>query len=333
MIWQSVNPVTEVGAMPIDQPRAHRPQTALVQMPIPSPARFARSRSLTVSTERGGGEYGIFDRSFPTNLKNVQPVKSSTVSRLTVAKREALNSGGSLLLESQDRPFNRQALAKTEQISNPLTGYFWVFAREDRLSPKAALSPRGQYGGAQAGGIVSYRFSGDDKAGLATFVRATTSLSVDGDEELAIGIKAKPLNNLPISLYAEQRFDPGSFGNRGTAFYVAGGTGPELVIAKTSLETYGQAGYLFSEDDSHFFDLAATLQRTILERGKYRMTMGAGGWAGGQEGLHRIDIGPRTNIHLPVGKADLRVSLDWRQRIAGNAAPDSGVAITVTSGF
>ncbi len=333
MVWQSVNPVTEVGAMPIDEPRVHHSQTALVQMPILSPARFARVRPLIDSKEQGGVEHSIAQDGFLTSVDSVQSVESSTASRLTVAKREALNSVDPFSVKSPDRLLNPQAFAKNEQISNPFTGYFWIFAREDSLSPKAALSPNGQYGGSQAGGILSYRFSGDDRTSLVAFVRASTPLSASGDEELAIGIKAKPLNNLPISLYAEQRVGPGSFGNRGTALYVAGGTGPDLVIAKTSLETYGQAGYLFSEDDSHFFDMAATLQRTILERGKYRMTMGAGGWAGGQKGLHRIDIGPRANIHLPVGKTDLRVSLDWRQRIAGNAAPDSGVAITVSSGF
>lgn len=136
-----------------------------------------------------------------------------------------------------------------------------------------------------------------------------------------------------MSLFVEQRMEAAGFQNRGTAFYLAGGTGPKRLPFELNLETYGQAGYILSDASSYFFDASATLQRKILARGNYKITAGAGVWAGGQTGLTRLDIGPRANIHVPVGAIDMQFSLDWRQRVGGNAVPDSGLALTVTTGF
>lgn len=223
--------------------------------------------------------------------------------------------------------------------SKPLSGYFWTFVRQSSgSSDLQSMAPTlqslgGQYGGSQAGAILTYRLTGNQQLGLSAFVRASTALSSTGEEELAVGMKVTPLPRIPISLFAEQRIGAKGFRNRGTAFYVAGGTGPDQLLFGTNLETYGQAGYIFSDDNSYFFDASASLHREILERGKYKITAGAGFWAGGQEGLTRLDIGPRANIHVPVGEMNMRFSIDWRQRVGGNAVPDSGVAVTATTGF
>jgi len=225
------------------------------------------------------------------------------------------------------------------QSSNPLSGYFWAFVRQGsgsgRFGSAAPIlqSPGGQYGGSQAGAILTYRLAGSQQRNLSAFVRASTAISDAGEEEIAIGIRARPFAKIPLSLFAEQRIRAGQLRSRGTSVYVAGGTGPDRVLTDTYLDTYGQAGFLFASDSSHFFDASANLQRELLKRGKYKLTAGAGVWAGGQQGLRRLDIGPRANIHIPVATADVQFSLDWRQRIGGNAAPDSGVAVTVTTGF
>lgn len=229
--------------------------------------------------------------------------------------------------------------AAPARASKALSGYFWVFARQSggsgRTGPLVpiAQSPGGQYGGSQAGAILTYRLAGASRRSLSAFVRASTALSDAGQEEVAIGIKAHPFAGIPLSLFAEQRAGTGRLRSRGTAVYAAGGTGPDMVFPHTSLETYGQAGFVFANDSSYFFDVSADLQRKLWAKGRYKFTAGAGVWAGGQKGLRRVDIGPRANIHIPVGTGNMRFSLDWRQRVGGNAVPDSGVAMTVTTGF
>ena len=121
--------------------------------------------------------------------------------------------------------------------------------------------------------------------------------------------------------------------NRGAAFYVAGGTGPEPVVEKITLETYAQTGYVLGDDETYFFDGSATLQRPITESGRKKLSVGAGVWAGGQRNIARLDVGPRADFAVPLGTGSARLAVDWRVRVAGDALPASGVAITVSTGF
>lgn len=268
--------------------------------------------------------------------------KSAKQSLPRVATVGRLDPGSAPVGRSMTSPFplsNPKTAAGLSASSNRLSGYFWVFARQDigtsrfGLSAQPLKSPRGQYGGSQAGAIMSYRLLGEPQHSLSAFMRASTALFVSGEEELAVGIRAKPFAKLPLSVFAEQRVGAGKFSNRGTSVYVAGGTGPSVLMADISLETYGQTGFVFSDEDSYFFDGSATLQREMWARDNFRITAGAGIWAGGQEGLRRFDIGPRANVHVPMGETELRFSLDWRQRVGGNTVPGSGAALTVTTGF
>ena len=62
--------------------------------------------------------------------------------------------------------------------------------------------------------------------------------------------------------------------------------------------------------------------------------LGAGAWAGGQEGAVRLDVGPRVSLPLDLGHGvSSRIALDWRLRVAGNARPESGPALTIASSF
>ena len=54
---------------------------------------------------------------------------------------------------------------------------------------------------------------------------------------------------------------------------------------------------------------------------------------GAQRGAARVDIGPSAGLVVPVGASAVRVTLDWRQRIAGDAAPGSGPALSIGSDF
>ena len=63
------------------------------------------------------------------------------------------------------------------------------------------------------------------------------------------------------------------------------------------------------------------------------MRLGAGAWAGGQEGATRLDLGPRASLRLRLGETASRLALDWRFRVAGEARPASGPALTLSAGF
>jgi hypothetical protein len=46
--------------------------------------------------------------------------------------------------------------------------------------------------------------------------------------------------------------------------------------------------------------------------------------------LYRVDAGPRVTMRV---RPNLKVHVDWRQRLAGNAAPGSGPAVTLAGDF
>jgi len=58
--------------------------------------------------------------------------------------------------------------------------------------------------------------------------------------------------------------------------------------------------------------------------------MGRGARRGRAAGL---DVGPSASLDLKIGAALARVSMDYRLRVAGDAEPGSGVAITLSTGF
>lgn len=230
--------------------------------------------------------------------------------------------------------------AMSVKLKRPrLNGYFWIFTRRasqangpEATGSRATIS-NGQYGGSQVGAILSYPILTSPDPGLAVYGRFSAALAPLAQEELALGIRVHPFDRFPLSIHAEQRLSTDSGGDRGAALYAAGGTGPRQIVEKLELETYIQAGYVLGDDKSHFFDGSATFQRPIIISDRKTLSIGTGVWAGGQRNVARLDLGPRADIRFPLGSKSARIAVDWRVRVAGDAQPKSGVAITLSTGF
>ena len=59
-------------------------------------------------------------------------------------------------------------------------------------------------------------------------------------------------------------------------------------------------------------------------------SFGLGVWGGAQPGLSRLDAGPRVTMQM---RKNVKVHADWRQKLAGNARPGSGPALTLSGDF
>ena len=75
-----------------------------------------------------------------------------------------------------------------------------------------------------------------------------------------------------------------------------------------------------------FADGGFTLTKPLF--GRY--SAGFGLWGGVQPGIYRVDAGPRVSMRV---RGNMRVHLDWRQRLAGSAEPGSGPALTLAADF
>ena len=210
--------------------------------------------------------------------------------------------------------------------ANRWSGYGWVFAREGGTP---GLAGGGQLGGSQAGLRLDYRLTDT----LALTGRASAPLETRRGAEAAIGLSWRPRPELPLTIIAERRIGLDRGGRDAFALMAAGGVGPVLLPEKFQLESYAQAGIVGAHRRDGFVDGAATLLRPVKKGDHVAAMVGVGLWGAAQPDVTRLDIGPRLKLRLGEGNTALGIALDWRLRIAGNAHPDSGLAVTLDGSF
>ena len=200
----------------------------------------------------------------------------------------------------------------------------WAIARGGVGLGASPSAP--QLGGAQGGIRADYALGG----GVALTGRVAAPAAGAG-REASLGIAWRPGGG-PLRFVAEQRVALDG-GRGGPALGVSGGVGDVPLPAGIRLDAYGQAGAILRDGIEHYVDGSARITRPLVELGGVSLDVGAGAWGGAQRGVLRVDIGPSIGVRAPVAGRTLRLSLDWRQRIAGSARPGSGPALSIGSDF
>ena len=208
-------------------------------------------------------------------------------------------------------------------------GSAWAIVRGGGGGSAGALLA-GQLGASQAGARLTYALG--ERRRVALSARIATPLSGRG-REAAVGLDWQP-TPMPLHLLAEQRL-PLDGQRGGPTLMLVGGINPTPVLAGFRLEGYGQAGAIKREGTSveAFGDGAARLTRVVASVGAARIDLGGGAWGAAQRGVRRLDIGATVGAAVPVAGTALRLTLDWRQRLAGNARPGSGPALSIGTDF
>jgi len=134
---------------------------------------------------------------------------------------------------------------------------------------------------------------------------------------------------------AEARFDRFADGKAHVraALFAVTEIAPIALPAGARAEFYVQAGYVAGPAAIAFVDGQFRIDRVIAHGAGGELRAGGGAWGGVQRGSGRLDLGPSAAIVASRGPSALRVAFDWRIRVAGNAAPASGPALTVSAGF
>ena len=188
----------------------------------------------------------------------------------------------------------------------------------------AGLATGGTLGGSQAGARLTYNIT----PLLAMSLRSSSPVGGARGGEVAAGFKVTPFRSIPVSLTAERRQAIGSTGGGRSAFamFLEGGVYQRPIAWGFDLDAYAQAGVVGIRSRDLFADGGLTLTRPLYGR----FSAGFGMWGGVQPGLYRVDAGPRLSMKV---RNNMRVHLDWRQRLAGNAEPGSGPAVTLAADF
>jgi hypothetical protein len=225
-------------------------------------------------------------------------------------------------------PSRPSMAARTIAAAPRLSGSGWLALRGGGSG--ASLGPGGQLGASQGG--VRLRYALGNARTLALSARLSAPMRGVG-REAALGLEWRP-RGLPVAVIAEQRLGlddaPG-----GPALLAVAGLSPQPIAAGFHLEGYAQGGAVLRAGRSEpFADGALRLAAPVANAGRAgEVTLGLGAWGGAQRDAQRLDIGPSAAIALPVGDRSLRLTLDWRRRIAGRAAPGSGLALTLGTDF
>jgi hypothetical protein len=200
----------------------------------------------------------------------------------------------------------------------------WLFVRE---GDGGSILPGGTLGGSQAGARIGYRINRDASRPISLSGRLYAPLDNAGAAEFGAGLDWKPLAGLPLHLLAERRQALGKDGRSAFALIAYGGVSDEP-IGPLRLDAYAQAGLVGIRSRDMFVDGSA---RVGIPIGPARL--GAGAWGAAQPGVARLDAGPHVSVRLPVKGANILVGVDWRLRVAGEAAPRSGPALTLATDF
>jgi hypothetical protein len=202
----------------------------------------------------------------------------------------------------------------------------WAFVRPGGGVP---LAPGGMLGGSQAGMRGTYRIAGA-QAPLALSLRASAPIEHPRGAEAALGLDWKPLPRVPLHVLAERRQKIGPEGRSAFGITVYGGV-DAVPLGPLRVDGYGQAGMVGIRRRDLFAD-GAVRAGLPLGRGGH-LQVGAGAWAAAQPGVARVDVGPHVEARLRLGPSSASLSGDWRFRVAGNARPGSGPALTLATDF
>ena len=201
------------------------------------------------------------------------------------------------------------------------SGSAWLLARGDLGQP--SLAPGGTLGGSQAGGRLMYRL--DRNWSLSA--RAYLPLRRPAGAEVAAGIDWRPFASIPVSLLAERRQAIGDEGRSAFSITAYGGFSRTLGH-RFRIDGYAQAGIVGLRSRDAFVDGSLRALATLG-----RLEIGAGAWGAAQPGASRLDVGPSISYRLPAARQAMRIEVDWRLRVAGDARPASGPALVLATDF
>ncbi|PLK26500.1 hypothetical protein [Novosphingobium sp. TH158] len=214
------------------------------------------------------------------------------------------------------------------------SGDGWLLLRRGGGAP-ALAAIGGSYGASQAGMVLRYRLDTSSALRPAAYLRASAALNGLREQEAAVGLSLRPLAAIPVAAMAEARATRTATGTRlRPAAALVTQLAPLDLPLRLKAEAYGQAGWVGGAGSTAFVDGQLRIERPLARLAGAELAAGAGTWGGAQKGASRLDVGPTARITLhPTQSSTVRVAADWRFRVAGSAAPQSGPAITLSAGF
>ena len=293
-------PVMPVQVKPIAVPVYYGVQSVTVPLPPPHGGRLANVAPMPE----------------PAIYPDLPPIDDSPMSRL--AAMSFPQSHAAVITAGQSTP----ALPAHRIHRLQRSSWALLRGRQGQLLGPSSLASGGQLGGSQAGARLLYNFTHQ----IAAAFRASTDVGRRG-AEFAAGVRVQPLVSVPVWITAERRQRLGPYtGRNAFAIFAESGIYQQPLPGRFSLDAYLQTGVVGLKSRDWFVDGAAAVTRPVYKN----FSAGLGVWGGAQPGLYRVDVGPRVTMKV---RNNIRIHFDYRQKLAGNAQPGSGPAVTLGADF
>lgn len=210
----------------------------------------------------------------------------------------------------------------------------WLFLHSADSGIAKAGVTFGTYGASQAGAVLRYRLRPESAIDPKAYVRLVQALAEPNQSDAALGLSVRPFASLPIAAMAEVRATRiGDATEIRPALLAVTEMNPLELPFDTRMSVYGQAGYVGGTFATAFADGHAVIDHAVTEFDLAELRAGAGVWGGAQRGVHRVDLGSTMQAQMRLADVPMTIAVDFRHRIEGNAEPQSGMALTVSTSF
>lgn len=212
------------------------------------------------------------------------------------------------------------------------SGDAWLMMRQDTTT--AVASGRPSYGRSQAGAVVRYRLAPSNAHAPQVYARASSALAGPPERDVVAGLSARPVPRVPLRVALEARVSETGQGTELRPAAIAITEFPPVALPRGLRgEAYLQGGYVGGRFATAFVDGQGRIEGSVARFGETEVRAGVGAWGGAQEGAARLDVGPTAAASFRLGDARGRIAADYRFRVAGDAEPQSGPALTLSAGF
>lgn len=305
----SIVPVQYVRAA-IGQPVAMRPGVVTVYK-VPAAAPSEALDLPPRSTRYAGATYT------PAEYTRLPPLDLGSLSHFASSSGPTSQPANAVVGQSvpalEKRRIDRLQLSTWAMLRQQQTG----------VAGSRSIAPLGQLGASQGGARLLYNVN----RLLALSGRLSTEVGRRGGEAAA-GVRIHPFANIPVWITAERRQAIGKYGGGRSAFalFAESGVYGKPVGWHFLLDGYLEGGIVGARSRDLFVDGGLTVTRPLFRN----FSGGFGVWGGAQPHLARLDVGPRLTMRV---RKNVKMHLDWRQKIVGNARPGSGPAVTLAGDF
>ena len=248
-------------------------------------------------------------------------------------RRAAAARFRSAVFARQDDPRTAAWIAQLRIMERRWSGSAYVFARASGLS---GVTAGPVLGGGQSGAQIAYRLNPLAKMPTSLIARATVGDDSPDTAQAALGISWQLLPGL--SLAAERLVPVGANARSAWNFRAAGGASTANFGEygrSVELTAYAEAGMVGLHRRDLYAAATARMGRRSSVGRNGTLVAGVAAWGSVQRSdltATRLEVGPSLQLRLAVPLA-VSLSADYRLRIAGNARPVSGPALTIAASF